>query len=195
MRMKAAGRWASILGCVLLMAAPTGGAMSVLPLELDRLIAGASTIVHVRCTGNAAQADPVVGVATVTTFVVLDRARGGDDGTFQMRQAGGEHNGVAVDFHAPSFRPGDEYVLFVPAASRLGLASPVGLTQGVFGVTVRDGMREVGRGRDFARLLAGIEAQTLPSGIVARMQAGPPAATGIPLADFMALVRRRVESR
>ncbi|MEO8506593.1 MAG: hypothetical protein ABI593_03085 [Betaproteobacteria bacterium] len=193
--MKTAGRWATILGCVLLLAAPTAGAMSVLPLELDRLIAGASTIVHVRCAGNAVQADPVVGVATVTTFVVLDRARGGGDNTFQLRQAGGEHHGVAVDFHLPNFRPGDEYVLFVPAVSRLGLASPVGLTQGVFGVTLRDGVREVGRGRDLARLLAGIKARTLPSGIAARMQAGQPAATAIPLADFMALVRARVESR
>lgn len=184
-----------MLGCVLLLAARSAGAMSVLPLELDRLIAGASTIVHVRCTGNAVQEDPVVGVATVTTFVVLDRARGGGDNTFQLRQAGGERNGVAVDFHAPRFRPGDEYVLFVPAASRLGLASPVGLTQGVFGVTVRDGVREVGRGRDFARLLGGIDTRSLPSGIAARMQPGQPAATSIPLADFMTLVRGRVESR
>jgi hypothetical protein len=195
MRMQTAGRLAAFFGCVLLLAARTAGAMSVLPLELDRLIAGASTIVHVRCTGNAVQADPVVGVATVTTFVVLDRARGGGDTTFQLRQAGGEIDGVAVDFHAPRFRPGDEYVLFVPAASRLGLASPVGLTQGVFGVTVRDGVREVGRGRDFAGLLAGIEARSLPAGIAARMQAGQPAAAAIPLADFMALVRGRVALR
>jgi hypothetical protein len=195
MRMKTAGKLATIFGCVLLLAARAAGAMSVLPLDLDRLIAGASTIAHVRCTGNAVQADPVVGVATVTTFIVLERARGGGDNTFQMRQAGGELNGVAVDFHAPRFRPGDEYVLFVPAASTLGLASPVGLTQGVFDVTVRDGVREVGRGGDIAPLLAAVEARSLPSGIAARIRTGQHAVETVPLADFMALVRGRAGPR
>lgn len=162
-------------------------ATTVLPLDLQGLVAGAQSIVHVRCTANVVQPDPTVGVATVTTFVVLDRAKGAADRTLQLRQPGGELDGVAVDFHVPKFRVGEEYVLFVPAASRLGFASPVALAQGVFGVVDHAGTREVGQGRDFGRLLAG--AGTLPPGIALRMAPGQPGPASLDLGDFMLLLR------
>ena len=40
------------------------------------MVAGAERIAHVRCTGNEVQPDATVGAVTVTTFVVLDRAKG-----------------------------------------------------------------------------------------------------------------------
>ena len=61
--------------------------------------------------------------------------------------------GLKVDYHAPKFRVGEEYVLFMPAPSRLGLASPVGLAQGAFSVMPGATGKEVGNGRDFAELL------------------------------------------
>src|SRR4029434_9905645 len=51
-------------------------ASSVIPLDLDQITASAQHIVHVRCTGNEVQPDPAVGVVTISTFVVLDRAKG-----------------------------------------------------------------------------------------------------------------------
>ena len=78
-------------------------ATSVLPLDLDQITAHAEHIVHVRCTGNDVEPHAAVGVATVTTFVVLDRAKGADRPTFTVRQAGGELDGLAVDFHVPKF--------------------------------------------------------------------------------------------
>src|SRR5215472_9009148 len=92
-------------------------AASVAPLSLDQIVAGAKHIVHVRCTGNVVQADPDVGVVTITSFVVLDRAKGGNEPTFTVRQVGGELQGLAVDYHVPKFTVGEEYVLFMPASS------------------------------------------------------------------------------
>ena len=128
-------------------------ATSVLPIELDQIVASAQHIAHVRCVSNTVEADPNVRVGTVSTFVVLDRAKGAPGATFTVRQVGGELNGVVIDYHVPTFKVGEEYVLFMPPASRLGLASPVGLAQGVFNVRPGSAGKEVGNGRDFAELL------------------------------------------
>ena len=167
-------------------------ATSVVPLDLDQITASAQHIVHVRCTGNEVHPDPAIGVVTVTTFVVLDRAKGAASPTFTVRQAGGELNGLAVNYHVPRFAVGDEYVLFMPAASRLGLASPVGLSQGAFGVAQGASGKEVGNGNDFARLLGGVvDSTSVPSGIAARMQGAPAERARVDLADFMTLVRAK----
>lgn len=175
---------------------PAGArATSVLPLDLDQIVAGAQQIVHVRCTGNEVQADPAVRVVTVTQFVVLDRAKGTAGATFTVRQAGGELDGVAVDYHVPKFRVGDEYVLFMPGASKLGLASPVGLAQGAFAVVPGGVAKEVGNGRDFAELLPQAQAATLPPGIAARLQRPRTERLRMDLGDFMTLIRAKAAGR
>jgi hypothetical protein len=99
-------------------------ATSVLPLDLDQITAGAQHIVHVRCTNNEVQADAAIGAVTVTTFVVLDRAKGSGSPTFTVRQAGGELNGIAVDYHVPKFIVGN--VCAVHAAGiETGLGPPL----------------------------------------------------------------------
>src|SRR5689334_16448137 len=60
-------------------------ATSVVPLDLDQITASAKHIVHVRCTSNEVQRYPTVGVVTVTNFVVLDRAKGGEGASFTVR--------------------------------------------------------------------------------------------------------------
>ncbi len=166
-------------------------ATSVLPLELDQITAGAQHIVHVRCTGNEVQPDAAIGVVTVTTFVVLDRAKGEATSTFTVRQAGGELNGLAIDYHVPKFRVGNEYVLFMPPASRLGLASPVGLSQGAFAVVQGQAGKEVGNGRDFATLLSSTDRASAPANVAARLQRAPSERARVDLADFMTLVRAK----
>ncbi|MEO8304376.1 MAG: hypothetical protein ABI724_09665 [Betaproteobacteria bacterium] len=166
-------------------------AASVAPLDLDQIVARSQQIVHVRCIGNQSQSDPVLGVVTVSSFVVLDRAKGAAGSTLTVRQAGGELNGLAVDYHVPKFGVGDEYVLFMPAPSKLGLASPVGLAQGAFGVGQGRSGKEVGNGRDFAVLLAGVDAATVPRGMTARLQQAPASRTRVDLGDFMSLLRAR----
>ena len=170
-------------------------ASSVVPLDLDQIIAGAEHIVHVRCTGNAVQSDPEVGVVTITNFVVLDRAKGAASSTFTVRQAGGELHGVKVDYHVPKFRAGDEYVLFMPAPSRLGLASPVGLAQGAFSVLPAAAGKEVSNGRDFAELLSGADAARLPPRMAARLKQERHARSRADLGEFMALTRAKAVTR
>ena len=166
-------------------------ATSVVPLDLDQITASAQHIVHVRCTGNEAQPDPAVGIVTVTTFVVLDRAKGAASPTFTVRQAGGELNGLAINYHVPKFAAGSEYVLFMPASSRLGLASPVGLSQGAFEVVQGASGKEVGNGNDFGKLLGGANSASVPAGVAARMQGSPAERARVDLAEFMTLVRTK----
>ncbi|HET7097417.1 MAG TPA: hypothetical protein VFJ68_08505 [Casimicrobiaceae bacterium] len=170
-------------------------AASVAPLSLDQIVAGAKHIVHVRCTGNVVQADPDVGVVTITSFVVLDRAKGGNDPTFTVRQIGGELQGLAVDYHVPKFSVGEEYVLFMPASSRLGLASPVGLSQGAFSVLPGTTGKEVGNGRDFGDLLTGMDAARVPPRMAARLKQGGQARSRMDLDAFMTLSRDKVGTR
>jgi len=170
-------------------------ASSVVPLDLDEIIAGAEHIVHVRCTGNAVESDPDVGVVTISSFVVLDRAKGAAASTFAVRQAGGELQGVKVDYHVPKFRAGDEYVLFMPPPSRLGLASPVGLAQGAFSVLPGAAGKEVSNGRDFAELISAADAARLPPRMAARLKQERHARSRADLGEFMALTRAKAATR
>lgn len=106
-----------------------------------------------------------------------------------------ELNGLTIDFHVPKFNVGDEYVLFMPAPSRLGLASPVGLSQGAFGVMHGASGKEVGNGRDFFELLRGVDPASVPAGISARARLGPGQRSRVDLGDFMTLIRARGGSR
>ena len=166
-------------------------ATSVIPLDLDQITAGAQHIVHVRCIKNEVQADAAVGVVTVTTFDVLERVKGGGASTFKARQIGGELNGIAADFHVPKFTVGSEYVLFMPPASKLGLASPVGLSQGAFAVAQGPAGKEVGNGRDFATILSDTDRATAPAAVTARLQRAAPERRRLNLADFMTMMRAK----
>src|SRR6185369_3762663 len=132
--------------CTAFVAMPAG-ATSVAPINLDQIVADAELIVHVRCLDNTVEADPMVRIVTVTKFAVLDRVKGAPDATFTVRQIGGELNGIVMDYHVPKFNVGEEYVLFMPRSSRLGLASPVGIDQGVFNIVAGARGKEVGNGR------------------------------------------------
>jgi hypothetical protein len=167
-------------------------ALSLIPLDLDHITAGAQDIVHVVCTGNEFQPDAAVRVATVTTFMVLDSVKGAAATTFTVRQIGGELDGLAINYHVPQFAVGGEYVLFMPASSRLGLASPVGLTQGAFSVMQGQKGKEVGNGSDFATLLSSADRARAPAGIAARLQLAPSARARVDLNDFMTLLRAKV---
>jgi hypothetical protein len=182
---------AAIAALQMSLVATTAFAASVVPMDLEQIVAAAQHIVHVRCTSNAVESDPMVGIVTVTGFVVLDRAKGGNGTTFTVRQAGGELNGVAIDYHVPKFRVGEEYVLFMPEPSKLGLASPVGLAQGAFSVAAGPaGSKEVGNGRDFGELLGGVDPAKLPPGVRARLHQEPrPRTPRMELGEFMALTR------
>ena len=185
------------IACLLAMLViQASNASSVLPVNLDQLVAGARDIVHVRCIGNQVQSDPLVGVATVTAFEVLDRPKGAPAPTLSIRQAGGELDGLVVDFRVPKFKVGNEYVLFMPAPSAAGLASPVGLAQGVFGVVAGQSGKQVGNGQDLTQVLTGTAAASMPGvGTGSGPAAPPPPQLHMDLGDFMALARARTAQK
>ena len=166
-------------------------ATSVLPLDLDQITAGAQHIVHVRCTGNEVQPDAAIGVVTVTTFVVLDRAKGAAAPTFTVRQAGGELDGIAVDYHVPKFAVAASTCCSCRRPRSWGSPRPVGLSQGAFAVVQGQAGKEVGNGRDFATLLSSTDRATAPAGVAARLQRAPSERARVDLTDFMALLRAK----
>ena len=187
---------ARTLAALLALAGTVGaGATTVLPLDVDQMVAGAREIAHVRCVDNRAVSDPLVGVATITTFVVLDRAKGAASPLLSIRQAGGTLDGRVVDYRVPHFAVGAEYVLFMPAPSSAGLASPVGLSQGVFGVYPSRLGKEVGNGRSFGELLPGSAAAAAAGSAAARAQSAAPASTRMALGDFMSLLRAKAGTK
>jgi hypothetical protein len=167
----------------------------VVPLDLDQITAHAEHVVHVRCLGNEVRPDAAVGAVTVTTFAVLERVKGAGTRTFTMRQAGGELHGVAIDYHVPRFDVGREYVVFVPAASRLGLASPVGLDQGAFAITAGVAGKEATNGTDFALLLSAADRAAASGSLAARLKGSSSARARMDLDDFLALVRTKAAPR
>jgi hypothetical protein len=148
-----------------------------------------------RCTGNV-QPDAAVGVVTVTTFAVLDRAKGPQTtSTFTVRQPGGERDGIAIDYRVPKFEVGAEYVLFMPSPSRWGLASPIGLSQGAFSIVHGRAGREVGNGGDIATLLSSDDRAAATGGLAARLKMAQSERSRMDLGDFMALVRAKATRR
>lgn len=128
-----------LLALVLSTARPAA-AMTVLPLDLAELTAGAGTIF----VGRVTRVDPGVderGIAAVwTTFAVDDALKGAPGPTLTLKQLGAPL-GAGVFPSVPRFVPGESVMLFVHPVSALGFASPVGLGQGTFRIREHDGRR------------------------------------------------------
>jgi hypothetical protein len=165
-------------------------ATSVLPVSLQRMAATAELVFHGRAISNEVKLDQVSGrVATFTTFEVIEPVKG-DAGPFHtIKQIGGQLPGSSmrqVIHGVPRFSIGEEYVVFLPKASSLGFASPIGLAQGKFKVSRRDG-ESVVNGR---RALAAVSDATDQSGLMSTPTAfstGHPDSARLP--DFLQAVR------
>ncbi len=119
----------------------------VIPLSLQQVSERASLIFQGKVTDVEVRFDELSQrVATYTTFAVQDVIKGEAGATHTIKQVGGQLPGgkFALRIHGvPRFNPGEEYVVFLPAPSRLGFASPVGLSQGAFSVVEKNGARVV----------------------------------------------------
>jgi hypothetical protein len=134
------------LCALLLFITPRVHATVFLPIEFRELVAAAPVIVHGQVVD--VRSEWVDGRRAVETFVTVEAAdylKGnlGDRVTFKV--PGGQLGRYRTVFvGAPTFRPGDEVVLFLKAS---GPAFPfvVGLSQGVFRVVTdpRSGRRVV----------------------------------------------------
>jgi len=147
----------TILACLLAVAAVApASATSVLPLHLDDIVSDSAAAFEGTCVSNSTQRDPATNlIVTYTTFAVHDVLRGSFGTQYTIKQLGGEIPGERLGFRAhgiPTFSVGQDYVVFVLPASRLGFSSPVGLAQGRFAVTPGAAGSEVSNGRDFREI-------------------------------------------
>ena len=165
-------------------------ATSVLPISLQRMAAAADVIFHGTVIDNRVERDPASGnAATYTTFEVTELVKGKTGATHTIKQIGGElpGGGMRQIIHGvPRFSPGQEYVVFLPKASSLGFASPIGLKQGRFEVSRINGQAAIVDRRAMAATgAAPLELPEIPGGV----ETGLPETRGVALEDFLQSVR------
>lgn len=183
-----------ILLCCSLQAAAT----SVLPVSLQRMAQTAEMIFHGTAIGNEVRLDQASGrVATYTSFKVIEVIKGNPGATHTIKQIGGQLPGsnVRLMIHGvPRFDVGEEYVIFLPKASSLGFASPIGLSQGKFDIRKLNGQAVVTDGRALAAVMKTtpqLDLPDTPSAIAADPTPDQPAT--LHLADFLQTVRGMVK--
>ncbi len=114
-------------------------ATTVRHVPLERMAQTAEVIFYGRVISNEVRQDDVSQrVASFTRFEILDAIKGVQTATYTVKQFGGQLPGSTLvhRIHGmPRFTEGEEYIVFLPQASRLGFASPIGLMQGSFSVS------------------------------------------------------------
>ena len=107
-------------------------------IDLDQMTQRAARIFSGRCTGTRVDFDAALGrEVTVATFKVQRAIKGVKGGTVNVRVLGAAAaHGAPGDAPAgvPTFRAGDEVILFLYGESAQGLSASVGLGQGHFRV-------------------------------------------------------------
>jgi len=110
-------------------------------VDLEQMTQRAARIFSGRCTGTSVEFDESLGrEITVATFEVRRAVKGVTGGTVTLRMLAG----AAADAPSgvPTYRTGEDVVLFLYGESAQGLSSPVGLGQGRFRVlTDKQGRR------------------------------------------------------
>ena len=183
---------------ILLLCSLQAAATSVLPVSLQRMAATAEIIFHGTAIGNEVRLDPTSGrVATFTTFEIIETIKGKVAATHTIKQIGGQLPGsnVRLVIHGvPKFTAGQEYVVFLPKASSLGFASPIGLSQGKFDIRKLNGESLVSNGRVPGAQMKTTPQQALPN-VPSAVDIGqtPDQPGNVHLADFLQTVRVMVK--
>ena len=160
--------WICLLLAVLL-TWTTSSASTVVPLSVVELAGRSQQIFHGICI--AARASMTNGdVGTHLQFVVTEQLKGvSPTDTLSIILPGGELDGIRYQISGmPSFRPGEEVVLFLTDTDAAGHVWPVGLAQGGFHVR-RSAGKEPRVRRDHSELrfegsarAAGLVSEDLP---------------------------------
>jgi hypothetical protein len=163
------GPWSLRLLLAVLLAWTAASASTVVPLSVAELAGRSQQIFHGVCV--AAEASMTNGeVSTHLRFVVAEHLKGvAPADTLSISLPGGELDGIRYQISGmPSFRPGQEVVLFLTDTDNAGRVWPVGLAQGGFHVR-RSAGKEPRVRRDHSELrfegsarVAGIVSEDLP---------------------------------
>ena len=188
---RALGRFLAAACCAAALLSTAHGA-SVIPLYLDEMIDTAAGAFEGRVLENRTERDAATGfVVTYTTFEVREALKGHVGARHTIKQVGGviERD---LEFQVPGvprFKEGADYVVFLAGVSSKGFSSPIGLSQGRFGVITEEGVRKVANGRDFRDMTARMA--NVPGAARAKLQQADPVRK-MDLVDFKQLVRGRV---
>ena len=167
-------------------------AASVRPMDLDAVVDDAAIVFQGRATESRSAVEASGEIVTYTTFQVEEPIKGPVGMTHMIKQIGGRVGDKVYKVDGiPSFSPGQRYVVFLYGVSAQGFSSPVGLAQGRFDIVARDGVFEVGNGRDFRELLAPIPESVLPPTVRAKLNAKSSSVERLELGEFKRLVRER----
>ena len=173
-------------------------AASVLPLYLDEMIDTSTTAFEGRVIANRTERDPATKlVVTYTTFEVLDLLKGNVGAKHEIKQIGGSLPDEALQYRVqgiPTFSAGDTYVVFLAGVSPIGFSSPIGLSQGRFGVHEHATGRRVANGRDFKDMTSRMTAN-LPAAAKARVLQDNEPMRDMDIDDFKRTVRAHLESK
>ena len=136
-------------------AAPAAEAsMMIKPMTLDEVTAESKHVVHAVVTSVVADRDEHGVPSTWTTFEVAETLKGDHASVFTVKQYGVATplaDGTVTRLAGmPKYEVGDEVVIFLRGASRLGFTSPVGLGQGTYRVKRHGRTRPEVRGEDGA---------------------------------------------
>lgn len=129
-------RWLPLFVVLALAAGATSlGALTIVPATFEELVRESVTVVHgrVRDVHGAWTADRRT-IQSIVTLDVVDAFKGTDVDSATFVVPGGEAGGrVLVMPGAPTFRPGDEVVVFLGGRAP-AMPQPVGLSLGVYRV-------------------------------------------------------------
>jgi hypothetical protein len=128
---------ATVISLVLLRALPLQ-ATSVRPMDLDHLTQAAGMIVAGKVTHVESRPDQHGLPATFITIAVTEKIKGVQEDALTIKQLGFQElpgDGRAMRLAGmPSYRLGEDVLLFLHQPSELGFTSPVGLGQGKYTV-------------------------------------------------------------
>ena len=141
---------------ILTLFSSNASATTVRPIGLDEMHQQAELIFHGRCLKNWSKRDPQLNqIVTMTTFELIDNIKGNAKSLHTIKQIGGKLPGNLVYKvqGVPTFKVGEEYIIFLLKKSKLGFSSPVALSQGKFSILKSAIGKEASNGRAFSEML------------------------------------------
>lgn len=125
----------ALIGLVVGLISSSARATSVVPFTFDSLCETAEKIAHVTCISSESfEAND--GIRTRIRFQVMEGVKGAAADEIELALPGGQVGDRRVSIAGmPSFKPGEETVIFLSGPDRAGSPWPVGLGQGCYPVT------------------------------------------------------------
>lgn len=159
--------------CLFLFAISVADAATVLPVNLEKMVAGSEVVFRGRCLGTTPKRSLNGIFATKYAFEVSEVLKGDVKERFEFTQVGGslsnsEKFNAPYIYGMPLYKVGSEYLVFLSEETSLGLRAPVGIDQGAFKVSLSaDGSTKISNGRGNKNLFTGAAGASLAKSIKA----------------------------